>query len=504
MVVRLVLVIGIGSLLAGSVPAADSVPTATEQWGMFEAVFQGPTGGNPFMDVKLSARFVNGGRTMEVNGFYDGEGTYRVRFMPDRPGIWEYRTRSDRTELNGKVGTFTCMEPAAGNHGPIRVRDAFHFAYADGAPYLPFGTTCYAWVHQGDALEQRTLETLKAAPFNKIRMCIFPKHYDYNHNEPPRYPFARDQAGHWDFTRPNPAFFRHLETRVRQLRDLGIEADLILLHPYDRWGFANMGFANDCSYLRYVVARLAAYRNVWWSMANEWDLMKKKAPADWDKYFELVRDTDPYGHLRSIHNCQDCYDYTKPWVTHVCLQHWNPRLMRGWLGQYGKPVIDDECQYEGNIPWPWGNITARELVHRFWLATAAGGFCGHGETYEDPADILWWSKGGVLHGQSPPRIAFLRKIMQEGAPEGLSPMKGSWVWDHIAGGQRGDYRLFYFGEHQPRFWSIGVPKQTPFKVAVIDTWNMTVTPQDRVYPPGARIELPGKPYLAVQVTPVTK
>ncbi len=77
-------------------------------------------------------------------------------------------------------------------------------------------------------------------------------------------------------TRFNPAFFRHLEKRVGQLRELGIEADLILFHPYDKghWGFDRMDAAADDRYLRYVVARLAAYRNVWWSLANEYDFMK--------------------------------------------------------------------------------------------------------------------------------------------------------------------------------------------------------------------------------------
>ena len=27
--------------------------------------------------------------------------------------------------------------------------------------------------------------------------------------------------------------------------DLGIEADIILLHPYDRWGFSKMGTENE-------------------------------------------------------------------------------------------------------------------------------------------------------------------------------------------------------------------------------------------------------------------
>ncbi|MCZ2151499.1 MAG: hypothetical protein LC126_27470 [Bryobacterales bacterium] len=31
-----------------------------------------------------------------------------------------------------------------------------------------------------------------AAPFNKMRMCIFPKSYAFNENEPVYYPFERD------------------------------------------------------------------------------------------------------------------------------------------------------------------------------------------------------------------------------------------------------------------------------------------------------------------------
>ncbi len=52
--------------------------------------------------------------------------------------------------------------PSAGNHGPVRVRYATHFGYEDGTPYVPIGTTGYAWTHQGDRLEEQTLATLRA------------------------------------------------------------------------------------------------------------------------------------------------------------------------------------------------------------------------------------------------------------------------------------------------------------------------------------------------------
>ena len=187
------------------------------------------------------------------------------------------------------------------------MRNTYDFGYADGTPYFPFGTTCYAWTHQPAALQQQTIETLRQAPFNKMRMCIFPKWYTYNQDEPPVYPFPRAQ-GQNDYTRFVPEFFHNLETRIAQLQSLGIEADLILFHPYDHWGYALMPPEVDDRYLRYVVARLAAFRNVWWSVANEWDFVKGKKIADWDRYFRILQESDPYGRLRSIHHSGPMYD----------------------------------------------------------------------------------------------------------------------------------------------------------------------------------------------------
>ena len=461
--------------LVGIAVAASAHAETVQQWDIFELTLRGPSDGNPFADVTLSAQFRQGDRAFEPEGFYDGDGVYRVRFMPDALGTWTYATRSNRKELDGLTGRFTCVDPSPGNHGPIRVRNTVHFAYADGTPYYQVGTTCYAWVHQGDDLEEQTLATLRKAPFNKMRMCVFPKAYTYNQNEPPTYPFEGKPPQDWDFTRFNPAFFRHFEKRVADLRDLGIEADLILFHPYDRWGFKSMDRETDDRYLRYVVARLAAYRNVWWSLANEFDLMLKiasKTMADWDRFFRIIRDSDPYGRLRSNHNCRTWYDHSKPWVTHASVQSSDfdqaPDLPR----RYGKPVIYDECKYEGNIKQGWGNITAREMVHRFWLGGLAGCYVGHGETYMHPEDILWWSKGGVLHGQSPPRIAFYRKVMEAAPYEEMTPVK-DLAPGRPALAKPGEFYLVYFTSKGET--AIHLPGDRLYKADCLDTWAMTVS-----------------------------
>lgn len=497
--------------------------TATvSQWEFFELRLAGPADGNPYLDVTLAAIFTQGGRSVRVPGFYDGDGQYLLRFMPDSQGEWRYETDSSVAALAGQTGTLAVRAPKADAHGPVRVHNQFHFAHADGKPYLAFGTTCYAWTHQPLELQVETLATLGQAGFNKIRMGVFPKDYPFNTNEPLYPVFLDGSDGKPDFDRPNPVAFRHFETQIGKLRDMGIEADIIIFHPYDRWGYCDMSAEQDCRYVAYLAARLAAYSNVWWSLANEYDFLLNTKPVEqWDRYFHVLEENDPYGHLKSIHNgdVRMNYDHTQPWITHVCIQNWDVKRTPEWREEYGKPVVNDEPEYEGNI-WPaWGNISAQELVHRFWLTTMRGGYAGHGETFEHPDDIIWWAKGGKLYGQAWQRIAFLRQLLEEDARDGLTPLGGatSWPWSRISGAEDGDVRYIYFGEHQPAQWTTGLPKDDGnYQVDLIDTWAMTITPAERipaVVPHPTRhgaivsggkpdavfgVRLPGTPYQALR------
>jgi hypothetical protein len=356
-------------------------------------------------------------------------------------------------------------------------------------------------------------------------MGVFPKHYIYNDNEPLMPMFETGADGKEDFDRPNVAAFRHLDAQVSRLREMGVEADIILFHPYDRWGYCAMGEERDTSYLRYVVARLSAYSNVWWSLANEYDfLLDVKPVAYWDRLFHVVEECDPNRHLKSIHNGNPRmnFDHRKPWVDHVCIQNWDVKQTAAWRDNWGKPVINDEPEYEGNIPRPWGNISAQELVHRFWITVMRGGYAGHGETYMHPQDLLWWAKGGVLRGESWQRIAFLRDLLEQDVKRGLTPYtpaNSRGEFSRISGAHDGDVRYLYFGEHQPREWAVGLPMEDgDYDIDLIDTWEMTITPLQKAplpVSPALRghlgvvhnagreaafgIRLPGKPWQAVRV-----
>lgn len=490
------------SVLSSS--AKVNSPESVEKWNIFELEIYGPSHGNPFVDVVIGAQFSMEGQRVDIEGFYDGDGKYKVRFMPEKEGKWTYCTKSNAHSMDGIEGSFTCTPAVGDNHGPVQVADTFHFSYKDGTRYLPFGTTCYAWTHQSRELEEQTLSTLSTSPFNKVRMCVFPKSYLFNNNEPLYSPFEGSSQDGWDFTRFNPEFFQHLEERIGDLRNLGIEADLILFHPYDRWGFSEMSRLVDKRYLNYITARLSAYRNVWWSLANEYDLMWAKEEDDWEYIAEIVKKNDPYDHLISIHNCFAFYDYNKPWVSHCSVQridvYRTAENTDEWRRNWNKPIVIDECAYEGNIDMGWGNITGEEMVRRFWEGAVRGGYVGHGETYLHPTDVLWWSKGGELYGTSPERIRFLHHILEQGPTGILNPLQSEW--DVPTAGISDKYYLYYYGFNRPSYRNFTMTPGIGYKVDVIDTWNMTVEEQDGVYEGNFRIELPGRQYMAIRLSKV--
>ncbi len=488
------------------------------KWEIFELSLKGSTLGNPFVNTQFSAEFKHGNKSVQPEGFYDGEGVYKIRFMPDEEGTWTYTTSSSRPELDKKTGNFICVAAKPNVHGPVQVRNVYHFGYADGKPFYPFGTTVYEWSFQNRSVKDQTIASLKASPFNKVRMLAIPP-YKSTYIEGPEkmtvFPFEGTEKSNFDFSRFNPAYFKMLEQDIAQLAEIGIQADLILFRPYDKgkWGFDTMDDATNIRFLKYMVARFGAYHNIWWSLCNENSFIKHLTDEDWDRYFQVVQQADPYGHLRSIHNADRIYDYSKPWVTHVSLQYynvvkspWGTSLLRDL---YKKPIVNDEINYEGTSERRWGQLTGEEMVYRFWNAYIGGGYATHGETLPS-----WIGSGGKLKGKSPARIDFLKRIVEAGPQEGLEPVDHFYT-PNIAG-KYGSYYLIYFGKETPKEWQFKLPKSAlkdgmHFKAEVIDTWNMTITPLNRDFETKKTdnysftdrkkgiIKLPGKPYMAIRV-----
>ena len=498
------------------------------QYECYEIKLNGPVP-DDYARADVQGCFEMNGKETKVKGFYAGDNTYIVRYLPAEAGLCRYR-------ITGAVqaeGEITCDPASDGRHGMVRAKD-MHFQYEDGTYFYPFGTTVYALMHQEEALVAETMESLKAAPFNKVRFCVFPKHYDFNHNEPPCFAFEKKADGSWDVNRPCFAFWERLEGILEELWRMDIRADLILFHPYDRWGFATMPQADNLVYLDYLLRRLAAFPNVWWSLANEYDLCGEKSVGDWEQIEEFVAGHDPYRHLLSNHNCFKNWDFTRPNVSHACIQSKVLNKVAEWRRRYQKPVVIDECCYEGNIQHIWGSISGREMTYRFWRVVTMGGYCTHGETFLDPGrDVLWWSRGGRLKGESPARIAFLKKIVEE-LPGPIEPVE-SWI-AKLAGmsdGERQQYSqhaepfvkaMLRMGDELPDFYNsefvyqghcgeeayltfydrrtcaediLELPKTHTYRVELVDIWEMSRTVLLENASGKIKLPLPGREGMAV-------
>jgi hypothetical protein len=103
------LLIIIGASIGGTDAWAQAAVRAqhVELWGIQEiTLHSGHAYDNPFRDVQLQARFTSNGHSVLVPGFYDGDHTWRIRFMPEQQGAWQFTTIANGPRAKQSAGRF--------------------------------------------------------------------------------------------------------------------------------------------------------------------------------------------------------------------------------------------------------------------------------------------------------------------------------------------------------------------------------------------------------------
>lgn len=304
-------------LRTGSVPAATEQPTVeVPRWEIHEFSVKGKARVvNPFRDAALVGEFISPSKkTNAIDGFYDGDDTWRLRFAPDEEGEWSYLLRGEGVEVLRR-GRLRCIPRLRDRHGFIRIHpeNPYAFAHADGTPFFPMGDTCYGLYDDSPItpeLRAEYLKTRRTQRFNFVRMSV-------GHSESR----AATNSAWWawggtssqpDLDRLNPVFFRGLDELFRDLRSRGMNVELILLNFYRR-PFTDTNAwtpARERLWLRYVVARYAAFDNIFlWTLANEYEThpdgkyrLDFPGDVDWAKATaRFVKENDPYRHLVTVH-----------------------------------------------------------------------------------------------------------------------------------------------------------------------------------------------------------
>lgn len=437
-------------------------------WGSFELDVPVPCG------TEAWVRFEKDGRTGYARAFDDG-GRMTARFVPDEPGSWEYEVEG----VADRSGSFVCVAADPGQHGPVR-SDGLRFRYADGSPYVPIGTTAMWWHEQCPARRAETLASLSEAGFTKVRMSVLPGK--------PVGAESPDVSG-W----PTPQQLTRIEQAVRDLGALGVEAELVLFHAR-AGGWRSRGPGPGWqAYLNETVSRLAAFPNVSWCLVMDPD---QASPPDegWDEALRLVRELDGGRHLLTIHGDASC-DFGLRDVTHASVRSDQVRVVSALTDALHKPVVVDSCGYEGDAPQRDASLTGEEVVVRLWEAICRGGYATHGEWFVDEADLPWCVAGGTLKGSSARRIGFLRTVMA-GVPAGVR--RRSEEHDASTLELPGEFYLQYYGPHRFRTRKFSLPPGR-YRVAVLDTWEMTVREVPGTFSGDFVLDLPGKLYQAVRI-----
>jgi Protein of unknown function (DUF4038)/Domain of unknown function (DUF5060)/Putative collagen-binding domain of a collagenase len=249
--------------------AANAKLSLVAQWGRFEKSFKSSViYDNPFQQCTLRVTFTSpSGETNDVYGFWDGNSTWSVRYCPDRPGRWTYRTScSDlaNQRLNDQTGEFLCTSPTGegsfAQHGPIQIaRDRHHFEHADRSPFFWMADVAWDAPRLSNDRDWKTyLQVRSLQNFSAVQWAAAPGVDEKNHS-----PFSG-----WSRITVNPEYFQRLDQKVDLMNRAGL---LSVIAPLSQTGGSTNELPEDQAALlvRYMVARWGAYDVAWLLMGDE-------------------------------------------------------------------------------------------------------------------------------------------------------------------------------------------------------------------------------------------
>ncbi|MFC1719265.1 DUF5060 domain-containing protein [Candidatus Poribacteria bacterium] len=231
-----------------------------ERWNTCEISLEGAgTYDNPFTEVDLTAKFrhESSGSEICVDGFYDGDSTWRIRFMPLELGNWIYETESQDSGLNGKKGEINCIPSEKKYlHGPLYAK-GLHFQHADGTwRYLT--NTRLSCQFAPPSVWDGVADFLKANSINRVLFIIG------GIAGTVRELYGKDL----DFSRYDVEKFQAIDAFIDKMRrsDIMTSPYFYYFNAGDQRG---MTYEQDEAYIKYGMARFGAYCNVMPCLSNQ-------------------------------------------------------------------------------------------------------------------------------------------------------------------------------------------------------------------------------------------
>jgi hypothetical protein len=387
---------------SGALGVPLGVRAACRHYHPCEVVLHSATAhANPFL-VDVRARFEGpDGQSTVVPGFFDGDGTWKVRFCPTATGTWRYTTEAEDPSLLGQSGELECApndNPAV--HGALQVDPLHphHFVYEDGSrPFVLGYEANWLWalgfLEHGAALLDRFCARIASYGYNHVFVNAYAhdtrwapgKSHSEDYGPPPEYA--------WEGTNEDPD---HLHLNLAYWQNFDVMADALFRHGLTLHLFlkvynklvnwpAKRSLADDL-FFKYVVARYQSYSNVVWDFSKESYNEPDKAYVE--NRLSLVRVQDGYRRLVTTHDdwalhFERRYAGALDFVTDQKHDQLSERIIH-LRRALGCPVINEEFAYEcgpGGVEdlsyHPRVRHTPEEHVLRSWEVVLGGGYPGY-------------------------------------------------------------------------------------------------------------------------------
>jgi hypothetical protein len=275
---------------------SDNVP----KWGIFQEEYRnGKSYRSPYHEVSLEAVFTSpGGRQIQFWGFYDGGDLWRLRFMPDETGEWQYEARfSD--ESDSFRGKFCCIDSDL--PGPLCAyeKNKIWFGTKNGRPFM------LRSIHLGDCFFSGQINTEKRA-----RILDYLQNMGYNTLSIASFLINRQSPGRglgFDTPKLWPLCAGEYQKAERILNDL--EKRRIVVFPFagffGREGFFPGALRDQVLYIKYVMARWGVYWNLLINTAGPEPLLRHNpfmGRCEADRLSRLIKQYNVFGQMLTVHN----------------------------------------------------------------------------------------------------------------------------------------------------------------------------------------------------------
>lgn len=405
-----VLVVLAGALVAAPAAYASHFTTRSQpavKFGVHEITLTGDGSvTNPF-DTIVRVRFTppsGAANTRMVWAFYDGGDTWRARVYVSEPGAWRWSSTCPTDKrLDGQSGAFTSSGSKLRGRLLPHPKNPRQWMTEDGRWFLNLEDTAYFLLSPQDPSGQPIPEKdfqayVRDAVDHGITsfmtsVLTSPASVSEGEKWTKRY-FA--DAG---FSRLRLDNFRFADQRLRWLLDhypdVGLE--LILLprgagYGRDEQFWVKLTAEQKERILRYLVARYAAYPQLFWLIANDTHY-GAKFPNN-NAYVREVgaffKKHDPWQHPLSTGHARrvDFFFGDEDWATFIHLESAYDlgASQYATYHRFAKPVLLGEDRYEQDHPNRLDPIDMRYFQRRlYWAWLLSGGSANYGGR--------WW----VLH-----------------------------------------------------------------------------------------------------------